>query len=511
MQKMSMRFLAGAVVLGTSAMAFATLPAGLPRLEGLDWRLPAKYAKLEGDVLTVDIPESDYPQNAVAVAKLSPEQWKGGKDFALCVTVTGENVKESTERYLGLKCQIRWDNSDLDIRRFPNAKWNPGSFTNRTFYTSANFDGIEADALEIQLGLQGTSGKAVFDLSSLRGGPAERPWTSKNADKQIAYPDSVAKDVRRRGVMLSSETPSEKDFATLKEWGANLVRFQMVRGWNKINDNQDVAEYMRWVDGRLDDLERVVIPLARKYGQKVVVDLHVPPGGRAFSGGMNMFDDKVFAGAFVDCWKRIAARFKGNGDVIYGYDLINEPDQPTPVRVDYLQLQELAAKAIRKIDPDTPIIVEANNAASPGDFSYLSPIDLDNVIYQVHMYEPHEFTHQGVKGPRISVRYPDFDRGLDRQMIVKKMAPVVEFAKKHNAKIYVGEFSAIAWAEGAGRYLADCIMFFESQGWDWTYHAFREWNGWSVEHEGPDAEHLVPSADNIRKRVLLKAFTLPAN
>ena len=60
-----------------------------------------------------------------------------------------------------------------------------------------------------------------------------------------------------------------------------------------------------------------------------------------------------------------------------------------------------------------------------------------------------------------------------------------------------------AWAQGAENYIADCIALFEEYGWDWTYHAFREWNGWSVEHEGPDAKHMVPSADNPRKRVLL--------
>jgi hypothetical protein len=50
--------------------------------------------------------------------------------------------------------------------------------------------------------------------------------------------------------------------------------------------------------------------------------------------------------------------------------------------------------------------------------------------------------------------------------------------------IYIGEFSAIRWApEGsAARYLSDLIEIFEAHGWDWSYHAFREWSGWTVEH-----------------------------
>lgn len=38
--------------------------------------------------------------------------------------------------------------------------------------------------------------------------------------------------------------------------------------------------------------------------------------------------------------------------------------------------------------------------------------------------------------------------------------------------------------DGAERNLADLISIFNEYGWDWTYHAFREWPGWSVEHKG---------------------------
>ena len=88
----------------------------------------------------------------------------------------------------------------------------------------------------------------------------------------------------------------------------------------------------------------------------------------------------------------------------------------------------------------------------------------------------------------------------------KVMKPVREFQLKHKARIYVGEFSAVAWAEGAERYLGDCIEMFEEYGWDWSYHAFREWAGWSVEHEGEDDKSLRPSADNPRKCVLIQGF-----
>ena len=58
---------------------------------------------------------------------------------------------------------------------------------------------------------------------------------------------------------------------------------------------------------------------------------------------------------------------------------------------------------------------------------------------------------------------------------------------------------------GRAEYLRRLIELFEEYHWDWTYHAFREWEGWSVEHAGAPGK-LRPSADNDRKRVLLEYF-----
>jgi hypothetical protein len=50
--------------------------------------------------------------------------------------------------------------------------------------------------------------------------------------------------------------------------------------------------------------------------------------------------------------------------------------------------------------------------------------------------------------------------------------------------------------------LADVIDIFEAHGWDWSYHAFREWNGWSVEH-GSGRDNAVPmTVPTDRQRLL---------
>ena len=207
-------------------------------------------------------------------------------------------------------------------------------------------------------------------------------------------------------------------------------------------------------------------------------------------------------------FERTKRRFKGR-DALYGYDLVNEPAQrrPTKPGMDYWSLQLKAAEAIRSEDPAVAIVVESNEWATPGEFANLSPMALDNVIYQVHMYDPIDYTHQRVMDRRMwTEAYPNAEKGWSAARMREVVKPVREFQLRHKARIYVGEFSAVCWAPGAENYLRDCIDMFESYGWDWSYHAFREWDGWSVEHAGADAKSLRPSPDNARRRALLDGF-----
>ena len=50
------------------------------------------------------------------------------------------------------------------------------------------------------------------------------------------------------------------------------------------------------------------------------------------------------------------------------------------------------------------------------------------------------------------------------------------------------------------------IDLFKEYGWDWTYHAFREWDGWSVEHEGDSATTLRRVGDTPRKKALIEGL-----
>ena len=94
----------------------------------------------------------------------------------------------------------------------------------------------------------------------------------------------------------------------------------------------------------------------------------------------------------------------------------------------------------------------------------------------------------------------------DKQQLRKVLQPVRDFQLAYNVHIYVGEFSAVRWAPGADKYLRDCIDLFEEYGWDWTYHAYREWDGWSVEHGSDPQDHQPTREPTGRGKIMLDWF-----
>jgi len=207
----------------------------------------------------------------------------------------------------------------------------------------------------------------------------------------------------------------------------------------------------------------------------------------------------------LEAWRRLASHYRGNPG-IYGYDLLNEPvvenyvkERPNPWRY----MVESMVKTIRAVDPETPIIVELGEA----DFARFAPLADAHIIYSPHIYAPHSYSHQGVLS-QVRWGYPGEIDGIywDKEQLRVQLKPVIEFQRKYHARIFVGEFSTALWSKGGDRYLADCIALFEEYGWDWTYHAFREWPVWSVEHEATSFKDIRPSADNPRKRALLAGF-----
>jgi formylglycine-generating enzyme required for sulfatase activity len=475
----------------------------------LTWN-PGQYATISGNILTVDVPAAAADGTFYgARASFDLAQFEG-RTLSASVLARAETLSEPERSTYGIKVMLHFTDPETGADRYPEAPRPAAPFEWRTMEVVDTVSGGARSARgRLWLGLQGVSGRVQFDLSTAEVVNGDPLFPQVNGDLTCAYTARVADAPQKRGVMLPGQPCTEKDFQTLCQWGATLVRYQMTDGPKPASGESTeayLARYRAWLGGKLDHLDHDVLPWAVRYGMDVAVDLHTPPGGDAG----RMLDDEALATEFLSLWRNIATRFKGRAG-IYGYDLCNELNQTGPVLYDYWTIQRLAAEAIRAIDPETPIIIESNKKDSPLTFSYLSPLNLTNVIYELHMYEPGSYTHQGVAGEENFeiINYPR--EGRDKTYLQQVLSAARAFETAHGAKIYVGEFSAPCWAGGVETYLGDLIDIFGDYGWDWTYHAFREWKGWSVEHDwvklGITPDCFVASADNPRKRTLLAGLS----
>ena len=469
---------------------------------------PTHEAEIRDGTLVVDVPPGERREGFVGATAEVP--MRGLRDFWMTVGFRRERAPE--ERATNEPpCRVRFDATVKErcgATHVRSTKWaKVAAVTNAvpadtlaTRVWCLKLGKLE-ETMTVAVGVENPSGRFVFDLSSFRVVDLRTPCRGADSQPAAACPRSQT----LRGVMLPPQPLSEKAFDTLAEWGVTLVRFQIVKDNSAKFNIRDTAAYFRWLDSKLKLIEREILPRATARGIRVAVDLHTVPGGANRDAEANMFFEPEFADAFVEAWRRIATRLRGISG-IYGYDLCNEPFQVRKSPATYWTLQCRAAAAIREIDPDATIIAESNEWASPETYANMKPLPFANVIYEAHMYLPLLYTHQGIGGNDRGLAYPDPSKGLDREWLRERLRPLREFQLRHGVRIYIGEFSAIAWAPGAAEYLRDCISIFDEYGWDWTYHAFREWGGWSVELEGDDIGQMRKSADNPRKRVLLEGL-----
>jgi hypothetical protein len=421
--------------------------------------------------------------------------------------VRADGVSARPNPWNGIKMMLAIETPDRKL--WPQARVETDNFDwQRVAFTAR----VPADAIAVRLmlGLEQVTGKVWFDDLKIS---AARPPVVRAAKPASGSPYTGHSEPRLRGAMISPNLDAS-DLRTLgRDWNANLIRWQLIRHGTP-GQPMPLDGYDQWLEGELKKLD-AALPVSEQVGLRVVVDLHSPPGGKATASGYVGSDDRLFTDPscqkkFVEVWQHVAARYK-SAKPIWGYDLANEPveDFVDEGCDDWQALAERAARAIRTIDPQRTVIVEPAAWGGPDGLNDLVPLPISNVVYSVHMYLPHAFTHQGVHRPGPAYRYPGVIDGKqwDKAQLESALRPVVEFQQAYGAQIYIGEFSAIRWApEGsATRYLKDLIAIFEARGWDWSYHAFREWNGWSVEH-GPDRNDQQRATEPTDRERLLRAW-----
>jgi len=490
-----------------------TLAMILPGLAGeisftLDFQNPAfqkavkscPFARVEADTLVFDVPKTSHGSMLqIPIEALCPGFQDAMKGFYVCteVDVTFADIPEGKVGYHGGKFQFHLlgakGNPWPGLLNIHQSAWGSLDWTHSR--AVVYYEPQVTDAT-IEFGIQEGNGHIAYkNIRFTRGQKGPTSIFSLEKIPQAEY--SARMPHRMRGVMSpnTASGPREQDFADLEKWGANLIRWQM--GFGKLKDAEE-ARKLLW--DRFPQIDEV-LRLAAKYHLSVVLDVHTMSGSRPVILGTPEGRDVL-----VEFWEEVARRYKGNPN-IFGYNLMNEPVSrdiepggPT-LNEQYFRL----IKTIRAIDPETPIILDSDSAGVIGQLEFMEVFPFKNVIYSPHFYLPFELTHQLNQNQSEYLPYPNEARGWNKEFLREQMEVARQFQLKTGARIYIGEFSCIRWAPGSEQFIADCIDLFEEYGWDWSFHAFREWQGWSVEHEGKPAQpqnvEMTP-----RKKVLLKGF-----
>ena len=468
--------------------------------------------------LKVQIPHSQNLPNETfgASADLDLKKYRG-KSVVFSVQLKGEDIPVGKNRACCAKLMlclkdptgVKYETSGFRI-------W--GTFDWKTFELPCTIP-EECSQLTLMVGIQSNSGTLYarsLKVVEKDMFPAPVPLPKNFRCEYTSYYRSLPK---LRGVNGGS---LEDNAALAGRWKFNLVRYWIPYG------DRDAA--LPGLKKELESLKQK-LPGYRKQGVRLILTFPTP-GGRyqtpvvlgtagSLAGksneGMNfrVFQEQLWLEAFLRAWRMTAEMFKDSPEII-GYDLMNEPTQLGKVRNDYLMVQYLAAKEIRKIDPERLIVISSNDWSNSASFRYLKPVPLKNVLYQVHFYNPGEYTHQGVSAESMErlkkggfVRYPGMINGVyyDKNRLREVLAPVRAFQKKYGAEIFCGEFAVINWAPGGAKYLDDILSILEEYGWMWCFlGTSQSWYGFNPECKFDIYRRTIKRTTTDQLEVLLRYF-----
>ena len=354
-------------------------------------------------------------------------------------------------------------------------------------------------------------------------------------------------DTQRKGANCQNTRVTPEYWQAAAEAGIEFIRL-VPDGWEADERDfliGDADNFIRINRADLAVLERVLDD-AHDAGVGVVLAMFSLPGARWRQLNNDEDDGRLwrevrYHAAADDFWRRLAGEVAGHPAIV-AYDPLNEPhpekeygfahprvrgyeewaDSVRGTVADINVFNRGIVKAIRRGDPDTPVIIEGGFYASPAGFATLKPVDDSNVLYSFHFYESWEFVTFRVNDGRYT--YPDRMPGVDADMrarwsidtLRRHMATVRSWADDFgipSERIIASEFGCDRRVGGAREYLADVIAVLNENEWHWAFYGFRGdgawggmdyelgteklgWRFWDAVERGEDSESLQNRHDN---------------
>ena len=232
-----------------------------------------------------------------------------------------------------------------------------------------------------------------------------------------------------------------------------------------------------------------------EFNLRAVVDLHILRSHHFNASEKPLFTEVKAQEQFYECWRKISSELKKYSVDKVAYEPMNEPvaDDHEVWNV----ILNRCVQVIREMEPERTILMGSNRWQNYDTVKHLRVPENDpNIIISFHYYEPFFLTHyQGswthIKDLTVPVHYPGqliADADLEAagnharvgrtvfniDVIEGHFKEVLEVAKKHNLKVYCGEYGVINAAPQADkiRWYKDMHTLFERHGiaranWDY--------------------------------------------
>lgn len=252
---------------------------------------------------------------------------------------------------------------------------------------------------------------------------------------------------------------------------------------NYVDGGKAFEQAMDWTDLMLDACSRLGI------GAVIQIN-HFPldPTAPYEMSDFSFWKSVEAQNEVVSVSRKLAERYTLRGEELVAYQVISEPVVHVFGKAiappQWPKLLGRIVLEIRKFDKNRWIIASPAPGGSPEGYADFHPPEDHRLIWGSHVYLPHAYTHQGIKGRKSGVGYPGFVglKRWDKDVLRTALSPLIEFQKQHPAPVYIGEFSAVRWGQGSEQYLVDLASIFNKSGWGWAYFSATGWHGWNPDY-----------------------------
>lgn len=232
---------------------------------------------------------------------------------------------------------------------------------------------------------------------------------------------------------------TENDFKTAASWGIDHIRVPFDYNILENSDGSFNEEGIAYLT--------MAVNACKANGLNLILDLHKTAGfsfdyyGESESG---FFDSEEYQERFYRLWEEMARRY-GSLTPNVAFELLNEVTDECFIDA-WNRIVKVCIGRIRKTAPDILILVGSYHNNSADTVQFLDePFD-ENVIYNMHCYEPLKFTHQGAywTDAIIPEERMAFEESITSEEYFEELfSTAIAKAEKYGTGLYCGEYGCI--------------------------------------------------------------------